>query len=709
MMTRNTIACCGCLLLAALVVSAVTVMARPAPSPGKAFPGDSDTGLALSPHPLTVDQVTHDVANIVTTIDNYGYVGGYSYYGLPSGEWPRNSGHDYLAEIRYWMGAVTPTGDTLVANSYDDFQAMSQPVNGEDQYKIYLSTDTTRYYSYDLSDTTGQGLGSPARGWRVWNSDSAAWTYNETYDPLSLSKYPTGPTSLQESHYRFNDAANGEALMGLELTQTLLCWNYCYNEDFLFVVLDITNTSSNDYNEFAFGLYIDIDVGGPDGTGENGRLGDTVAYDMDENLAWTFDAYGEDPGWGRNVKTGVMGTKYLETPDDIGMTSFRSDDWAIVSGIDDPGMFALINSEQYDASLPPTDQFYIQCTRGINLTAGKTVRVVYALIAGEDEDDFRANATMAQQLYDNKYVGPQPPATPTITARAGDGKVYLHWDDTSEVSPDPLTGAADFVGYKLYRSENQGKTWGETDYNTGNDCLTIDYATIANYSITNPGDRIQHSFVDSNLYNGVEYWYCLAAYDGGDEVNGVDVLQSGFGIAGQSSNVVAIAPEANPAGFYTAAGTVEHIYTGNGLASEGEVTPIVFDQSALTGSDYEVVFEDTEDATYWHLINTTTGDTLLPYQTRMGGDPDLFDVAEGLRVHVTNGDRIPRSYGQTALGGADKAMSSATNVSAIATNSATPATPPEPSMWPSIGDTWPAFPIGYRSKYGIPPPTSASR
>ena len=295
MMKKNRIACCGC-LLAILLVSAAAVSARPYPSSDKLHGGQDTIRASLSAHPSTLDQVTHDVANISTTIDNYGYVGGYSYYGLPSGEWPRNSGHNYLAEIRYWMGGVTDSGDTLVANTADDFQAMPQPIDGDDAYKIYLSTDHDRYYAYDPTDTTGLGFGSPALGWRVWDSEDAAWVYNETYDPLLTSTRQTGPTSLQESHYRFNDAGMGSSLMGLELTQTVLSWNYCYNEDFLFVVLDITNTSSEDLSNFAFGLYIDIDVGGPDGTGENGRLGDLVAYDEDENLAWIYDEDAEDPG-----------------------------------------------------------------------------------------------------------------------------------------------------------------------------------------------------------------------------------------------------------------------------------------------------------------------------------------------------------------------------------------------------------------------------
>ncbi len=645
-------------VLAIFFVFAFSGFSRGVPKTNDIGPGGGAGGFSLFPDPQTVDQIIHNKGNIVTTIDNWGYIGGYSYYGLPSGEWPRNSGHSYLAEIKYWMGAITAAGDTLIANSYDDFQAIPSSIDGSDEYKILLSTDSTRYYGYDLSDTIGSGNGNPANGWRVWDSETAQWIYNSNYNVLSTSFAPGGPTSLQESHYIFNDEAQG-TLLGLEITQTILQWNYCYNEDFMFVVLDIYNSSTENYTDFAFGLYVDLDLGGNDGQGENGRLDDKVAFDSTENLAWNYDVKGYDDGWGGNNpegRTGLMGTKYLETPDNLGMTSFRTDDWAIITGINDAERFNIITTNQFDTSLPPTDQFYIQATKGINLTAGKTVRVVFALIAGEDETEFRANADLAQQLYDNFYVGPQPPATPVLTAKASDTKVYLSWTDTSEVGLDPLTLVNDFSGYKLYRSEDQGKTWGEAIYKTNNNCLDLDYTTIATYYVVSPGDPIPHNFIDTGLYNGVDYWYCLAALDIGDSATGVDPLQSGFGVAGEVSNIIEVRPRDNPAGYFDAAGTVEHLYSGNELPSEGTVYPIAFSDSALTGNTYNVVFEDQPDATYWHLINATTGDTALAGQTKTGGDPGLFEIADGLRVVVTNVDHVPVSIQQTGFGSTDTTL-----------------------------------------------------
>ncbi len=648
------------LLTATVLLLSVVSASAIGPSAVRKLPKDlKDPQASLSPAPATIDQILHNVGNIRTTVDNAGYVGGYSYYGLPSGEWPRNSGHDYLAEIKYWMGGVSPTGDTLVANTWDEFQAVQMIASGAEDYKILLSTDSTRYYQYDPSDTVGLGKGNPAFGWRVYDPETQSYEYAENFNPIDSSFYAGGPLALQQSHYVFDDAAGGTSLMGLQVTHTMLQWNYCYNEDISFIILEITNTSSVDYTNFTFGLYADFDIGGPDGTGENGRLGDVVDYDVAENLCWTYDLDGYDPGWGPTVTTGMMGTKLLETPDNIGMTGVRTGEWEQVPSdfpTDDIPRFELMNAAVFDDPLPPTDQYYIQCTRGIDLTAGKTVRVVYALVAGADEMALRANSDRAQALYDKHFVGPQPPVAPTLMVRGGDRKVYLSWNDTSEVSIDPLSGQEDFSGYKLYRSDNQGKTWGQTIYSTGNSCMTTDYRALTTFRVEEAGDPIPHSYVDTGLYNGVEYWYCLSAFDLGDSTVPVDVLQNGFGSPEVATNVIKVVPSKDPAGYYEAAATVQRTYAGNDQPSDGSVYPLLFNKDSLNGSDYQVVFEDTPRRTYWHLINVTTGDTLLAQQTRVEGDPGLYDVVAGLRVVVRDGDREPKATVQTGFAGSDTTL-----------------------------------------------------
>jgi hypothetical protein len=545
------------------------------------------------------------------------------------------------------MGAVKPGGDTVVANTDDDFMPLSSIINGEESYRIRLSTDPGSY-NYDPSDTVGLGIGKPACGWRIWDSDAEGWVYNKVWS-FSSGLVDAGPVSLQESHYRFCDANSGLSVLGLELTQTVYQWNYSYNEDYLFVVLEIKNVSQNDYSEFAFGLYCDFDVGGiVPGTFENGRLGDLVAFDSSMNLAWTYDEDRFDPGWGPLVKTGVMGTKYIETPDDIGMTAFRTGRWEDLPDYDE-GKYEFINSQQFDQSLPPTDQYYVQCTRGISLNSGKTVRVVFALIAGYDEQDLKNNASMAQVVYDNYFIGPEPPQPAKLVATPGYQKVKLSWDNASESSVDPLSGEVDFKGYKIYRSTDMGQSWGDLVRNPDGS-LGPDYVPIAIFQKEGQHDILPHTYTDNDLINGIEYWYSAVSFDEGDTNVPIEPLQTAYGRPGEDVNCGFAYPRTDPAGYYTAAATVRHQYYGNEEQSEGTVTPVVFDRGALTGHEYKVAFTDDPDATYWHVIDLTTQETVLADQTKQSGDIESYPVVDGLQVIVTNAERVPSSWGQIGFG-----------------------------------------------------------
>ena len=55
------------------------------------------------------------------------------------------------------------------------------------------------------------------------------------------------------------------------------------------------------------------------------------------------------------------------------------------------------------------------------------------------------------------------PVAPKIDAYPEDGQITLFWDNISELELDSLTQYADFQGYKLYKSDDYGQTWGDDD------------------------------------------------------------------------------------------------------------------------------------------------------------------------------------------------------------------------------------------------------
>ncbi|MFH1891471.1 MAG: hypothetical protein ABIK83_02160 [Candidatus Zixiibacteriota bacterium] len=589
------------------------------------------------------DLITHNKGNIVTTVANWGSIGGFSHQWLPSGEWPKNSGHDYLAEAKYWMGAITASGDTLVVNTDDDLMPIPRIVSGDETYGISVSTASDTY-EYDVSDTIGFGIGYPAYGWEVWDPDNRIWVHNQIWDPTTETYLEGGPIAQQESHFRMADDALGSSLLGIEIAHTVYQWNYSYNQDYLFVVLQITNTSDEDYSEFAFGLYCDFDIGGYyEPTGENGRLGDLVAFDQERNLAWTYEEDGYDEGWG--CETGVMGTKYIETPDGIGMTAFRTGQWDYLPD-NDPGKFELIDSEQFDESLPPTDQYYIQCTRGIDLEAGKTVRVVYALVAAPNEEILKANADMAQAIYNSNFIGPEPPKEATVSAKADDGMVKLWWDNASETTADRFSGEIDFLGYKVYRSTDFGLTWGKKivnpDLSEG-----PGYMPLAVFEKQDESDFVNHTFIDSTAINGFEYWYSIVSYDVGNAELNLDPLSTAYGNPGSESNAASVIPHSLPAGYYPIENTVKHTAENSGAISDGRIVVTEFNSAEMVDHEYEVRFSDDPYYTYWHLLNVTTGDTLLSHQIDQTADEEKALVTEGFRLLVQDGEISSKAYYQT--------------------------------------------------------------
>jgi len=146
-----------------------------------------------------------------------------------------------------------------------------------------------------------------------------------------------------------------------------------------------------------------------------------------------------------------------------------------------------------------------------------------------------------------------PPDTPRLFATTRHHRVFLAWDSEAEASIDSVTGYADFEGYRIYKSTDGGDTWGGPDQMLydydgnfvgwkpyaqfdltededeefclyGPDCANNDPKREIEISGPDPlnprfslgeNSGLQHTFVDSNVTDGVEYTYSVISYDMG--------------------------------------------------------------------------------------------------------------------------------------------------------------------------------------------------
>jgi len=152
-----------------------------------------------------------------------------------------------------------------------------------------------------------------------------------------------------------------------------------------------------------------------------------------------------------------------------------------------------------------------------------------------------AKLRVVKAIYRNDYRFSQPPLTPTLTAKADDGKVYLYWDDRSDkLTREPfLGGVNDFEGYKLYRATDKYFQDAEVLRDGYGDpagkkpifqCDLVDsisgFASYAGWNgleyFLGSNTGITHYYVDNEVQNGRTYYYALVAYDYG--MKGVGTL-----------------------------------------------------------------------------------------------------------------------------------------------------------------------------------------
>ena len=148
----------------------------------------------------------------------------------------------------------------------------------------------------------------------------------------------------------------------------------------------------------------------------------------------------------------------------------------------------------------------------------------------------------------DRYLIPEPPASPNlrtdfVAETDVDGnpanRVYLYWDGTAEASIDPVTGEADFEGYRVYRTdpgddlrgsltENAtliaqfDKPANRTGYNNGFEAIRLAEPVYF------PGDTTayRYRFDAGRLLNGWQYLFIVTAFDEGDVVAGLPSFES---------------------------------------------------------------------------------------------------------------------------------------------------------------------------------------
>ena len=299
------------------------------------------------------------------------------------------------------------------------------------------------------------------------------------------------------------------------------------------------------------------------------------------------------------------------------------------------------------------------------LPAGRRERFSLALAYGQDLPELRETVRTVQLIYNANYQFAVPPPAPTVTAEAGDRRVRLTWDDVAERGVDPVTNEFDFEGYRIYRSTDpefrdpqvmatgsntlwlpNGKPSAQFDLKDGRTGYSRKVISGIGYYLGDDSG-LWHTWTDSTVTNGQQYYYAVCAYDygydpGSDSLaifpseNAITVSRTPRGGLILPRNVVAVRPNPRVPGYLAAtagepvqvagdgSGTVRMEVLNSGIVPDGHMFRLGFLAQA----------PESVHANWYELRDSTTHAMLFSRGTDFDG-LGIGPTASGLLPVVT--------------------------------------------------------------------------
>lgn len=588
----------------------------------------------------------HNASNIGLFFENRGKLYPRRLSQGPSGEFPINSGKHYIYRINPFIGIP----GNIVQGRFTT----------NEEWEAVGGYHNPAYAKIAMSDKPETW--HPINGWPIRDNNGK---------PLFKSN--------QDSYCVYSDSNNSREILGLVVAQTGYVYGVKFAQNIIFFKYEIINKGKRNLDSLYFALYCDIDVGNVSG-GVPEYADDKIGFNKDRNVIYFYDAKGYSREW-PDGKTGYFGVAFLKTPSvngvELGITDMHYNLYDDDRDIDSI-QFGIMSSDHrlynhptlgsryfhlgsstnlhYDDpnTIPPggLDIVATISSGPYNLAVGDTLVFITAIVSGDNYDEMIKYLDNAYKIVEYNFEISKPPETPQLSGFAGDKKVILFWDDRAEKSKDNFSGEYDFEGYRVYRSLDKGVNWQK----------------LADFDIPNKiglDVGLEYAFVDTNVVNGIEYWYCVTAYDRGDTLVGMS-LESPLGKDTSAINTIALIPyslSTNRDAVTT--DTVQYIGSGrsnyrlivqpidkeylvNGTydvkfsyvqrTEKGKlltkVIPIITDSSRTEPKRYGIEFISDRQ---FHLIDLFTGDYIAP-DPKSYVSGATYTVNQGLRIKIEDPD-----------------------------------------------------------------------
>ncbi len=498
--------------------------------------------------------IYHNVNKMLLHSSNLGMLGDYNADPTsPSCEWPAGSGVEYLFAAGLWVGGVVYEGgrpDTLVTAAVYQLEFYPKP----DPRDIVYTTFEGQPGGNRLQDDDADNLvdEDPLDGY----DNDGDGKIDEDFAAISQQMFTS---VFYDSSTSFNKTRTEDfhVPLRLKVRQESYAWTSPAIEDFIGIEFKVTNDREEAIEKAYIAFMVDADVG-PVRQVPQSYVDDMAAYidttvvrkeispegaeisvDYHITMGYMYDYPGGEDG----DVPGYIGVMFLGhttdprgalAPPEVGIHMFKR--WS--SGEQDPKndkeryryMRGLSDTEK--TIDPPTTKaadyrFLVSAGPFATIPPGSTLVFQVAFVCGDPFSDLIENATNAQKVYNGgpmagpggqqvfvNWLGSSPPPPPKQRLIAGDGKIIIEWDNYSETIPDPLQRVYDFDGYRIWKA----KGWRHESEvpSAGQWQLLLDVSKDDLPLIETGLNGIgMYRYVDTDVHNGIPYWYAVTAYDDG--------------------------------------------------------------------------------------------------------------------------------------------------------------------------------------------------
>jgi len=536
-------------LIAILVISILATGALAYSEVDRYDPGlESERGL------VRFRGIYHNVNQVLLHDSNLGMLGDYnSDPTSPSCEWPAGSGIEYLFAAGLWVGGVVYTNnrpDTLVTAAVYQLEFYPKPDPRDIVYMTFEGQPSgNRLQDDDADNLTDE---DPLDGYDNDEDGKIDEDFAAISQQMFTSVFYDSSTSMNRTR-----TEDFHVPLNLMVRQESYAWTSPAIEDFIGIEYKVTNDGERPIERAYIAFMVDGDIGPVrqvpqsyvddmssyiDTTvirREISPEGGEVSVDYHITMGYMYDfPSGED-----GDVPGYMGVMFLGhttdptgnmAPSEVGIHMFKR--WS--SGEQDPQndkeryRYMRGDSDTEKTIDPPTTKaadyrFLVSAGPFAEIPAGSTLIFQVAFVCGEPFEDLIENATNAQKVYNGgpmagpggqqvfvNWLGSSPPPPPKQRLIAGDGRITIEWDNYSETVPDPLQRVYDFDGYRIWKA----KGWRhESEVPSANQWMLLmdinqDDLPLIDTGLNGIG---KYRYVDSDVHNGIPYWYAVTAYDDG--------------------------------------------------------------------------------------------------------------------------------------------------------------------------------------------------